>query len=141
MKNLKELLSIVRVLLAGVLIGYILMIIVYSIPTSWLSDNYNKSIIAFENGYYPNTFGSLMTRLSIRKGIDIQSLVLNNWGFTLDKVADYIMLNKAAYNSDYPTYMDALYNTGYSRYWHGYLVFLKPLLIFVDYQTILILML
>ena len=52
----------------------------------------------------------------------------------LDTITDETMLNKARGNSDISPLRNAF--SGYARYWHGYLVFLRPMLMFFNYGTI-----
>ena len=124
-------------LLSGILIGYLLLIIVHFIPISPISRNVeNSQDLLMNQGDYPASFDSFMKPLNLNDGISVQSLILNNRGFVSDEFTAKIMLSTAAVDSDLPAYKAALDANGYSRYWHGYLVFLKPLLYFFTYSQI-----
>ena len=144
--------SVVRmsaILLAGVIGGAFCLWAVYLIPVENMQRNVEKSMDIFmEEGENP--------------------FVLNGYkGSSLDNYTDAIMLGSAVYGegdepaavremrvsracgaADAPMESLATYlesrgtegeHTDYARYWHGYLVFLKPLLCFLDYVQIRIL--
>lgn len=144
--------SVVRmsaILLAGVIGGAFCLWAVYLIPVENMQRNVEKSMDIFmEEGENP--------------------FVLNGYkGSSLDNYTDAIMLGSAVYGegdepaavramrvsrasgaADAPMESLAMYlesrgtggeHTDYARYWHGYLVFLKPLLCFLDYVQIRIL--
>ena len=52
----------------------------------------------------------------------------------LDNVTDRIMLSKAQGNANFSPIRNAF--SGYARYWHGYLVLLRPLLMLFSYRSI-----
>ena len=54
----------------------------------------------------------------------------------LDNFTDKLMVDKALKGYEGDTFKQALSNTGYPRYWHGYLTWLKPLLKFFTYPEI-----
>lgn len=144
--------SVVRmsaILLAGVIGGAFCLWAVYLIPVENMQRNVEKSMDIFmEEGENP--------------------FVLNGYkGSSLDNYTDAIMLGSAVYGegdepaavramrvsrasgaADAPMESLATYlesrgtegeHTDYARYWHGYLVLLKPLLCFLDYVQIRIL--
>lgn len=113
------------------------MIMAYAIPANKIENNIKKSQKILESeGNYPASFDSFMIRLSLSDGVDIRSLILNNRGFSLDEFTTNIMFSEAAQSGELPVYKDALYNSGYSRYWHGYLAILRPMLLIFDYASI-----
>ncbi|MEF9892048.1 MAG: hypothetical protein RR738_01770 [Anaerorhabdus sp.] len=130
----------------GIFVGFILINFVYLIPTEPLKKNISSSAIyTGEENLHPQVVDGYVNS-------------------TLDLLTDYVMLNTAVNKSDKPFYEAAMssnniyYNennqdvaqnlidycdeksdyltTSYERYWHGYLVFLKPLLIFFNIQDI-----
>lgn len=136
------------VLVAGILIGAVLVTAVYALPLDNIQENVRESAAVIEEeGSYP--------------------FLYSNWRSTrLDNFTDSIMLLMAAYDGDqglignamlstYTRYADhnpaeglVKWSTGdqtgiqthdYSRYWHGYLLWLKPLLEIMNYQQIRIL--
>lgn len=144
--------SVVRmsaILLAGVIGGAFCLWAVYLIPVENMQRNVEKSMDIFmEEGENP--------------------FVLNGYkGSSLDNYTDAIMLGSAVYGEgDEPAVVRAMRvsrasgaadapmesldmylesrgteggHTDYARYWHGYLVLLKPLLCFLDYVQIRIL--
>lgn len=130
--------------LCAVLLGTVLMTAVYMIPVDRIEDNVILSAqFLKEEGKYHNAFPWCTSRL--------------------DNFTDSIMLTEAAYDSDKPDIIEAMEagrqhingkapydsfvshyadgapfdsETTYSRYWHGYLVFLKPILLIADYSAI-----
>ena len=138
--------TIAQVLLA-VLIGAGLLAGVYALPVNRIENNVKKSVYTMQSeGLYPTLF---------------------KWATsTLDNFTDSFMLMEAAAPPIDSVLVDAMnvphggiyeqnpvegivshYVAGeaydvigpYARYWHGYLIFLKPLLLFFDYSQIRIL--
>lgn len=132
-------------LLAAVVLGLCLLSIVYCIPTDRMHQNMERSKERFdsETAYH----------------------YLYRWcNSTLDNFTDAIMLLNAVYQDDSPAIVQAVSSkreyvsglgdpygeiiahylegrefdgtTSYMRYWHGYLVVLKPLLYFTTYHNI-----
>lgn len=130
------------VIVACALIGWILLALVYCIPSSCMADNALKSSAALQaEGLYPD--------------------LRHSNGISYDNFTDARMLNEALYSSGNPlidslatrefhngsNHIEFLTNaaqeiktTGsyngdtiiYGRYWHGYLFYLKPLLCIMD---------
>lgn len=142
------LIRLIITILAGVVAGFILLTISYAIPVGRISDNMEQIIERYrEEGINPYVVeGNMATRL--------------------DNYTDGLMLNGAIYDGDespvvkaaevYMTTVDgqmyydsllAIFENGngevkkesYSRYWHGYMAVLKPLLIIVNYYQLRIL--
>lgn len=138
MKIQKIVLRLLMILLTLVISGYALLCIVYLLPIKRIEQNVKNSadIFAIE-GLYPQLVNGVASA-------------------QLDNFTDATMLLEACHKSEYPFYEAALLNekaqatgmyptdivaqstekglTGYDsfnygRYWHGYLVFLKPLLL------------
>ena len=57
-------------------------------------------------------------------------------GAQLDTKTDDIMIERATENPDKSVLYNAMDCNGYPRYWHGYLAFLKPLMIVLSYSQI-----
>ncbi|MCC8162119.1 MAG: hypothetical protein LIO86_02865 [Lachnospiraceae bacterium] len=143
---MKRLLKCAGMLIAGILLGTLAMCLVYLLPVQPMQEHMTESLESFmEEGDNPFLIEGLK-------------------GSSLDNTTDAIMLGTAVYQSDRPFYqsamlvawhlndlesMDALEeyltegNTEgescYPRYWHGYLVLLKPLLLFLNFGQIRIL--
>lgn len=141
----RTLLRMAAVLIAGILIGAVLVVGVYALPLDNIQKNVLKSAATVKaEGSYP--------------------FLYSNWRSTrLDNFTDSIMMLIAAYEGDQGLVKDSMLNTytrfvdhdpaeglvkwatgdesgmethSYSRYWHGYLVWLKPLLEFMEYAQI-----
>ena len=135
-------------LAAGILLGFLLITASYLLPVDRIQQNVRKSAETVEReGSYP--------------------FLYQNWRSTrLDNFTDSIMLLLAAYPGDGNFVQNAMLSTytrfadhdpaqglvkwatgatdgmqthSYARYWHGYLVWLKPLLLVFDYGHIRIL--
>ena len=129
-------------------IGFLLLLLVYMIPTNRMVDNATVSIELFEE---------LGVNPPIIKGYE---------STTIDTYTDAWMMRIAFYDGNEPALQKSLNNyyygygggqTGnvcesmiaylkgldgykrysYGRYWHGYLIVLKPLLCFFDYGDIM----
>ena len=143
--NMKTFRNMLLVLLASVILGTVLLILVYSLPVNVMRNNVSKSIDALlQKGDYP----------SWSEGGGITSI--------LDYFTDAIMINTAIYSSGKHVYdsmmnqrrkynearsrtedlsmalkaentnEDGLNVVSYPRYWHGYLLYLKPMLMFLS---------
>ena len=60
------------------------------------------------------------------------------WGANLDNVTDKIMLDRIVSTADEneSVLYKAFYCNNYARYWHGYLIVLRPLFVFMSYEQI-----
>lgn len=119
--------------------GYLLLVLAYCLPTGRMVSHVRQSAAVFENeGQHPQ----------LAAGYD---------SAYLDNYSDAVMLKEAIYTGPQPPPQKAVANylawgqdqaasllrlldTGapdevyaYSRYWHGYLILLKPLLLVFDY--------
>ncbi len=148
MKRLCLPLQIALVLLAGIVIGFGLLMGVYALPTEPMAANLRASVPAL-NGEWGRE--------------DSYEQLLPGYRSTqLDNSTDAAMLLSAVHESDLPLTVRAaqgfcygsegnafgtlllygqsgtegLSTVSIARYWHGYLVFLKPLLCFFSYLDI-----
>ena len=138
---MKKIISILIILVTGIILGGILLILVYKLPIIKIENNVKKSIDIFNfEGTYPYT---------------------NKYeNSKLDNFTDIIMLQNASYNGNESIISKAMHNyrfktsknplislndqvnnrngfkKEYGRYWHGYLLILKPLLLFFNYHNI-----
>lgn len=136
--------NMLLVFLLSLVIGIIALFSTYQIPTESIKYHIQQSQSIYEKeGLYPHV------------------LAINKKSFELDNFTDIIMLRNAVYPKDnngmwnamlIPKYsyegnqIDILIKTingtpnptieMYARYWHGYLVFLKPLLYITNVQNI-----
>lgn len=135
---------LLRVVIA-ILVGALLLTLVYMIPADAMAENVEESAqLLYEEGVYPWLYPWCTSML--------------------DNFTDTFMLMHAAYKNDQPAIMQAMniyrpyfgtkdmpyqdmvdhYIEGksytgeitYERYWHGYLLYLKPMLTVMNYGSI-----
>ncbi len=142
-------LKMIVLLIIATIIGLLALVLVYSLPVNSMKGNVESSISVFySEGTYPQVIdGYKMTQLdsntdalmvlhaiydgsesAIVKAMDIKSVMTSGGGSKDKTLVSYLWLkDEISGTADYP------------RYWHGYLVYLKPLLLFMDYADIRIL--
>ena len=141
--GMKMLRNVCAVITISIIVGFLLLCLVYCIPTRMMVDaGYESNDVLKSEGIYGYEYFSLRT---------------------LDNFTDAVMLNTASYHSNESIWknaaeafwgsvdeMDAFQSylavasgaametepVSYSRYWHGYLVFLKPLYALFNYTEI-----
>lgn len=135
------------VLISGTVFGVLLLMAVYRIPVSRIMDNYSASLESIESrdGWHRYIEGYAMSTLD------------NNTEFLMLKAAatpmpatgeNYIqkVMRCYTFNSEWNhglAFAQGEYNgqeftcDSYERYWHGYLVLLKPLLTIFTYQDLI----
>lgn len=140
----RRIIHLCSILVGSIFLGTILLCLVYCLPVISMQEHMRESIEAF-----------------ILEG-DNPFLMDGYKGSSLDNSTDAIMLEHAVYQSDLPVYKASMlaergdnadaeaqedlqiYLQGkemdqistYARYWHGYLIVLKPLLLFLNFQEI-----
>lgn len=158
----KIVVCIIIVLLCG-LIGTLLLCAVYMLPTEKMREHVTQDIdMIVEEGNYPEFAGNYFVRMH-PNNINVKTFLLNNRGMARDNYTDAIMLGNAITNlHEIPLLQRALLVhrgnavehqpieslkvaieagtemavESYPRYWHGYLVILKPLLLVFSYTQI-----
>ncbi len=144
-KHVKTCAWTVGILIAAVCLGTALMILVYLLPVDAMRQNAKESIemLLEEDDYY---FWTEKDKTSQSDGFT-DSLMIHTAIHDSDKsLIEKALLNpRASYNEEgsqalklYNTLMgvEADSETTYGRYWHGYLVILKPLLLLCNYNSI-----
>lgn len=118
MKNIKLIGKMILTFSILIILYIVTLVVVFSLPDKNLVIHYNEAaeIIATE-GMYPNYF-------------------LQTAGSALDNYTDQLMMGKTIASEGNSALYDAFYVGGYSRYWNGYIVFLRPLLAFFNYLSI-----
>lgn len=141
--------------------GYLLLVLAYCLPTGMISKNVEEAAWAFmdEGAYRQLNFGG-----GNREIYSFMESLLWGGNSTQDNYTDSIMLLSAEHTGDENPFVEAMKvkrttvkgqsspvaalvalhtgedaqygTTSYARYWHGYLIFLKPLLLFFSYQQI-----
>lgn len=94
------------------------MVLAFSLPNKHIEKNVNSSVTIFgAEGLYPilNSSDSKATKL--------------------DNFTDRLMINRSI-GIDKNPIISAMSMANYARYWHGYQVFLRPLLFLVNYAVI-----
>ncbi len=143
------------------------MVLVYLLPVVPMLGNIFSDVeILDEEGPYPGFMPEVFERLH-SGDYSVRALLLNNRGMCRDNYTDALMLGTAAYDTgDASALESALLNPhgevvemwpigslkgyfdqgsanlrreNYARYWHGYLVVLKPLLLVTGYSGVKIL--
>lgn len=145
MKILKEIVKIICVLAGAVFLGTALLIFVYALPTGRIKANVAKSSNIFDvEGTYPalipgfqfaqldNFTDSIMLGIAMYNGEEsVSEKAMSNYRMRSDELG--IVKSTTHYANDVEA---DYYRKGYQRYWHGYLIFLKPLLAFFTYGEI-----
>lgn len=140
---MKTVLKTIIVLGCGIIGGYLLLVMVFCLPLGRIHNNILESSASFDGEY--------------------KVLVNDNITTKLDDYTDALMLLTAEDNNDRNPFTGSIFayhfsrkdtfpnklitdlgnpenvHSQYSRYWHGYLLFLKPLLLFFNYSQIQIL--
>lgn len=146
MEKIKKIININLIMIIGILLGFYLLVLAYLIPINKIKENVRTSIFTFykEQVYY----------MTVEK----------YEGTKLDNYTDAIMLSNAMYDGNENAIDKAIngyrYKNNseenpanqliqffvkpnmewekysYARYWHGYLVFLKPALLLFEYSDI-----
>lgn len=122
------------VLLSGIVFGTILLVLAYMLPVSSQKENVYSELLEKE-GWYP------------RASVTAPSLDTYFHSFlpdVLDNFTDAVMLNTALDTGEDSSLVRAMkahnvYNGDYSYYWHGYVVILRPLMLFFSFSEVRIL--
>lgn len=142
---LKKIVFIPMFLIALALCGYLMLVMVYSLPTERMQKNMEDSVSIFESeGNYTRlmrqnhsqldnyTDGIMLLTASHPRSENVWRAAINAERYrTAATPADTIV--EVYSNSEEP--LEPI-TTKYARYWHGYLLFLKPLLFLFDYGQI-----
>lgn len=139
--------KIIFVGMGSVLIGFLLMVLVYLLPTEPMKINVQKSAAELHgegdwptliNGYSSSTLDNFTDRIMLSIAIfDNHTSVLveamqNCYAMVSPDMLPTESLQAYLRNED-------CYGEDYARYWHGYLVILKPLLLLFSYSDLRIL--
>lgn len=115
----KKTIKFLMIYFGSIFLFVILMTLAYSIPNSLVEDNVKVSMKVIKSeGVYPKLF-------------------FNSYACALDNFTDNLMLDKSIIQSDSKNALWAAMDiNNYARYWHGYQVLLRPLLVLISYQHI-----
>lgn len=143
--NIKLLVQIGGILIGSVLVGTILLIHVYALPTNEMKNNVQRSTAIYDyEGVYPQLMaGYKMSQLD--NSTDATMLLGAIYPGSGNLLEDAMKVQRIEYSERHPVgsltdYANDVqretYTIAYPRYWHGYLVILKPLLLFFDVADI-----
>lgn len=146
MEFIKKIGNIGLILLSGIALGFILIVLTYLLPTNRIRENVEESIYTFykEKAYYAvvdrykgtqldNYTDAIMisnamydgTENAINKAVQVYRYINNSGGNPAEQLVEYFTGKDINWNK-----------TTYSRYWHGYLLILKPALLIFNYTDI-----
>lgn len=153
----KQIVGMLNIFIIGSIVAFLLIVGVYALPTDSIKQHMEESAeILLDEGIYPTWKGEWFVRMHPYNAFDLKTMLLNNRITARDNYTDALMLLQAAYDGSEPLIeramavyrytneadnpfgaLDAivqgktneLERAQYDRYWHGYLVFLKPLLL------------
>lgn len=134
----------VVIILASVGVGFLLLLSVFSMPIDKIEENVEKSAIYMRSeGMYPKPFSWCTSRMdNSTDSIMLLEAADRTDGSLIERA---MLVNRSAtepsgsYFSLINHYVDQVpitHKISYPRYWHGYLIFLKPLLAVTDFSVI-----
>lgn len=163
----KQISGMIGLYAVGVIVAFLLIVVVFALPTAPIKNHVAESVDTILNeGTYPAFMEDKLVRMHPNNAFDLGTLLLNNRITARDNFTDALMLLQASYDgtesvlersmavyryadaNDSPLSSLDVYVKGeinelqrmpYDRYWHGYMVFLRPLLLFLNLKQIRIL--
>jgi hypothetical protein len=142
--NSKGLIKAIIIAIAGILIGYLLMVLAYMLPTAPMRDNISQSVNVFdtEREYHRVISGYISTQLdNYTDAWMVGKAIFDNKEKAVWKAA--LSATSAEYGEGpldalikYAKGEEGYSEEDYARYWHGYLVILKPLFLLFDYADL-----
>lgn len=136
-------------LLSSIIVGFFLLVAVYCLPIEIIQEHAKTAVLTFEKeGPQPSVIEGFN---SSKLDFFTDSLMLNHATYMGDEspLLQAALVNRYSENGketvqsnlDYLKngYKEGLVKTSYGRYWHGYLLILKPLLMIANYSTIRVL--
>lgn len=166
--NWRTIRNSIFILVFSVILGLAMLLVVYKIPIETIKSHvFESTTVLEEEGNYTEFLPSIFVRLHPKYNLSLRVVLLNNRGMARDNYTDSLMLGAASYddNEEMTVLQKALlvphdetlpeqplesmlaYSKSgtaqspatYPRYWHGYLVLLKPLLLILSYTQIRVL--
>ena len=140
---MKHILRTALFLVVGVIVGYLLLVLVFCLPLGRIHNNVLKSADSFDGEYSVLVYNNLATRTD--DWTDALMLMTAENGEDRNPFTGSIYAYHAVRGEVFPhALIKDLENPEnrqgqYSRYWHGYLLLLKPLLMFFTYSQIQVL--
>ena len=132
MEAMKYLAKLCVVFVGGIAAFFIVLVLVWCIPDEWVTDKQQESLSLFdENGRedeWPFT----------READGWAWIFTHARGSQLDNATDYTMIRNVVSDasSGKSVFYKAMDCNDYARYWHGYLIFLRPMMLVFSYMQI-----
>lgn len=130
------------ILSAGIIGGYLILVLAFALPVGRMHNNVIKSGAAFNYNYttlihdnittITDDFTDALMLMTAENGEDRNPFTAAVYDYRL--VREGLRPNEVITNLEHPENK----SLHYSRYWHGYLLFLKPLLMFFNYDEIMV---
>lgn len=160
----KQVVGMIQLYVLGVFLAFALIVGAFALPTCNMQQNMKESAhTLLDEGVYPTFLDDILVRMRPGNVLDLKTLLFNNRITARDNFTDALMLAQASYDGTEPLleramavyrwstedenpfgFLQAIINGNdtqivrkqYDRYWHGYLVVLKPLLLIFDLSQI-----
>ena len=137
---MKTISKVLLLLFGGIIVGYLLLVMVFCLPLGRVKNNVVRSASSFGDGYHILVDGFITTKTD--DYTDALMLLTAENGADRNPFTAPIYAYHAAQDKKEP--YDVINDLGnplnkqqaYSRYWHGYLLLLKPLLLLFSYSQI-----
>ncbi len=147
-KNLKFITKIFLSLLIAIICGFLLLVLVYALPSLNTQDNLKRSTETFSKEQYHHRVVTAIGDVWIDNFTD--AIMLSNVGYDGDESVVSKVISVYRYSDGghpYNFFMEKYTNVSienqikvqYARYWHGYLVVLKPMISLFSYGQIRVL--
>lgn len=160
----KQVVGMIQLYVLGVFLAFALIVGAFALPTRNMQQNMKESAhTLLDEGVYPTFLDDILVRMRPGNVLDLKTLLFNNRITARDNFTDALMLAQASYDGTEPLleramavyrwstedenpfgFLQSIINGNdtqivrkqYDRYWHGYLVVLKPLLLIFDLSQI-----
>jgi hypothetical protein len=144
MTIMKKILKAIVVAIVGIAVGYFLLVLAYLLPTNLMRDNIRQSVNVFdtEKEYHRVIPGYISTQLdNYTDSWMVGNAIFDNSYESIWKRA--LTCTRAEYGEGpldslvrYVLGEEGYSTEDYARYWHGYLVVLKPLFLLFNYADL-----
>ena len=160
----KQIVGMIQLYVLGVFLAFALIVGAFALPTRNMQQNMKESAhTLLDEGVYPTFLDDILVRMRPGNVLDLKTLLFNNRITARDNFTDALMLAQASYDGTEPLLERAmavyrwstedenpfgllqaivdgndtqLVRKQYDRYWHGYLVVLKPMLLVFNLSQI-----
>ena len=160
----KQVVGMIQLYVLGVFLAFALIVGAFALPTRNMQQNMKESAhTLLDEGVYPTFLDDILVRMRPGNVLDLKTLLFNNRITSIDNFTDALMLAQASYDGTEPLleramavyrwstedenpfgFLQSIINGNdtqivrkqYDRYWHGYLVVLKPLLLLFNLSQI-----